>query len=449
MEKIVILGGGPAGITASKMLRKNKPDWDVTMVRPEPSSLIYCAIPYVVEGLLEADGVCKSDDIVTETGTKLIKDSATEVDFDKKTVKVSSGDELPYDKLLIALGARPVMPPLEGMAGAKNTFPVKTEEDLRAILKAITPGSRKALVIGAGNIGIEMAQALKKRGLDTYMVEMAKHVLPAMMDGDMVSEVEAGLRDKGIDLITGVGVDSLERRGEVVSKAVLSDGREIVLNDEGEDDLIIVSVGVRPEVDILKGTEIPIGPMGILVNERMETGVPDVWAAGDVCQYRSFLDEEIIGGKLATNAVPMAKVAARNMMGTDWTYDGFVNGAATVVDPLRIGGVGFSEETCVKKGMKVVTGKGKTTTRFPMMPGATEVTVKLIFTEEGKLVGGQVVGGEAVAERIDTLTMAIKAGFSVKDLMSFDYCSQPWQTFFPASNAIVAAAEDGWSKLKE
>lgn len=447
MERVVILGGGPAGITAAKLLRGFRPDWEVTMVRPEPSSVIYCAIPYVVEGLLDIDRICKSDDIVTDTGTNLVKEKATKVDFGGKTVTTDGGKELPYDKLLIALGARPLMPPLEGLSGAKNVFPVKTEEDLRAILEAITPNSRKALIVGAGNIGIEMAQAMNRRGLETSIVEMASHVLPAMMDMDMVVDVERELKGRGIDLMTGVGVKSFDRSGNVISRAHLTDGGAISLNEYDEDDLIVMSVGVRPEVELFRGTELPMGPMGIIVNDRMETGIPDVWAAGDVCQYSSFLDGEIVGGKLATNAVPMAKVAARNMVGLEWNYQGFVNGAVTVVDPLRIGGVGFSEEACQKKGLDVVIGRGKTTTRFPMMPGATEVTVKLIFKRDGKLIGGQVVGGEAVAERIDTLTMAIKAGFSAKDLMSFDYCSQPWQTFFPASNAIVAAAEDGWSKL--
>ena len=141
MERVVILGGGPAGITAAKMLRGFRPDWEVTMVRPEPSSVIYCAIPYVVEGLLDIDRICKSDDIVTDTGTNLVKERATKVNFGDKTVTTDGGKELSYDKLLIALGARPVMPPLEGLLGAKNVFPVKTEEDLRAILEAITPNS--------------------------------------------------------------------------------------------------------------------------------------------------------------------------------------------------------------------------------------------------------------------------------------------------------------------
>ncbi len=449
MERLVILGGGPAGVTAAKMLSRFRPEWDVTMIRPERASVIYCAMPYVVEGLLSADKVQKPDSLVTDTGTTLVRDHATAVDLERKTVTTSGSGTFAYDRLLIATGARPFMPPFEGLEGARNVFPLKTEKDLSDVLGALRPRSERAVVVGAGNIGIEMAQAFRKRGLETTLVEMAPHILPAMLDADMANELEHRLAAQGIDLLTGVGLSSIVKgKGGVARELRLSDGRILPMNDVGNDDLVIVAAGVKPNVELFEGTGLTLGKTGIVVNSRMETGVKDVWAAGDVCEFRSYVDREPLGGKLATNAVPMAKVAVRNMVGKEWHYQGFINGAATVIGDVRAGGTGFSEELCEKKGIPVVTGMGETTTRFPIMPGASPVRVKLIFrADDGQLLGGQVVGGEAVAERIDTITMALKSQSVVSDLMSFDYSSQPWQTFFPAANAIVLAAEEAWSKI--
>lgn len=448
MERVVIIGGGPAGVTAAKMLGKKRPDWDVTMIRPEEASVIYCAMPYVVEGLLDVEKVKKSDSLVTDAGARLVRDRAINVDFVGKTVTTEKSGSFTYDRLFIATGARPFMPPFKGLEGARNVFPVKTEDHLKGIMDAIRPGSRRAVIVGAGNIGIEMAQALKKRGLDTFLVERAPHVLPAMMDGNMVVELERDLQARGIRVMTDVGLCSFNKDDDNTIRGLeLSDGSVIHLNEEGRDDIVVVAVGVRPNVELFEGSELPVGRTGILVNSKMETGIPGVWAAGDVCEFRSYLDGEPLGGKLATNAVPMAKAAIRNMTGEDWHYSGFINGAATVIGEKRAGGTGFTEELCEKKEIPVITGTGETTTRFPMMPGASKVRVKLVFgKEDGRLLGGQVVGGEAVAERIDTLTIALKSGWKIQDLMSFDYSSQPWQTFFPAANAIVLAAEEAWAR---
>lgn len=449
VERIVLLGGGPAGITAAKMLGRERPDWNITMIRPERASMIYCAIPYVVEGLLPPDRVCKSDSLVTDSGVRLVIDEATRVDFTSREVHTANQGSFPYDRLLIATGARPLLPPLKGLEGARKVFPVKTEDDLSAILEAIGEKTRKAVVVGAGNIGIEMAQAFARRNLETVLIEMAPHVLPALIDADMAAPVEARLRDLGIDLRTGLGLSSLEKDDQgIVRFLVLSDGSPIALNEgEGRSDLIVVSAGVRPNVEIFEGSRLHMGRTGIVVDSTMATNIPGVWAAGDCCEYRSFIDGEVAGGKLATNAVPMAKTAARNMLGQTWHYQGFLNGAATVVAPLRIGGTGFTEELCRRKGIDVITGRGETTTRFPIMPDATKVTVKLVFgRDDGRLLGGQVIGGEAVAERVDLLTMAIKASSTIEDLMNFDYSSQPWQTFFPAANAVVLAAEEAWRR---
>ncbi|WP_423233047.1 NAD(P)/FAD-dependent oxidoreductase [Aminirod propionatiphilus] len=448
MERVVLLGGGPAGITAAKLLRRKRPDWEVTMIRPERASMIYCAIPYVIEGLFGQEKVCKSDALVTDTGARLVIDEATRVDFTSREIHTGRNGLFPFDRLLIATGARPVLPPIQGLDGARNVFPVKTEEDLSAILGAMTERSRQAVVVGAGNIGIEMAQAFARRGLKTTLIEMAPHILPALVDADMASPLEDRLRALGVDVRTGLGLCAVEQDGErVVKGLLLSNGDRLGLNEGGRDDLIVVSAGVRPNVELFEGTRLHIGRTGIVVDSAMATNITGVWAAGDCCEYRSFIDGEIAGGKLATNAVPMAKVAARNMVGEEWHYQGFLNGAATVVEKLRVGGTGFTEELCLRKGIDVVVGHGETTSRFPMMPEATKVRVKLIFRDDdGRLLGGQAFGGEAVAERIDLLTLAIKSSATIEDLMNFDYSSQPWQTFFPAANAIVMAAEEAWAR---
>jgi NADPH-dependent 2,4-dienoyl-CoA reductase/sulfur reductase-like enzyme len=180
----------------------------------------------------------------------------------------------------------------------------------------------------------------------------------------------------------------------------------------------------------------------------MRTSIEDVFAAGDCVHYWSGIDGRPIGGKLATNAVPMAKVAAKSMLGRKAEYQGFFNGAATCVGELRVGGTGFTETLAKARGFETITGFGQTTSRFPIMPGAKKVQVKLVAdVATGKLLGGQVIGYEAVAEKVDVITLALQHQLKLEDLAQLSYSAQPWQTFYPANNAIVMAAEDALKKL--
>ena len=200
---------------------------------------------------------------------------------------------------------------------------------------------------------------------------------------------------------------------------------------------------MKPQIDLVKNSGIETGRDGILVNGKMETSLTDVYAVGDCAQFVSGITGEVTPGKLATNAVPMAKILGFNLMGRDRTYLGFYNGAATKVGGYYVGGTGLPETAAESAGYSVRTGYSEVTTRFPIMPEAKRMKIKLVVDVASmRLLGAQIVSGEPVTGRIDLLTFAIQQKATVEDLTALSYSSQPYQSFFPAANGIVLAAED-------
>jgi len=442
---VLIIGGGPAGIQASRMLKTLQPALNVVVVRPEQYSMVYCAIPYVFEGLVEPEKSYKKDELVTGVGAQLFKEKATAIDLDAQCVTTDNNNTFYYKNLLIVTGATPFIPAVDGK-DLERILTVKTGSDMQNILDLIEAGAKSAVVIGAGAIGIEQALAYRHRGLQVHLVDMAANPLAALLDSDFAESVTNILEKEGVNLHLGRKLLSFEGE-KSVRAVVLDDDTAIKLN--GDKDFVIVSVGVRPNLDLFAGTDLEIGSDGLIVNKNMRTNRENVYAAGDCCRYFSGIDGKAISGKLATNAVPMAKVAALNILGFNAEFPGLFNGAVTIAGDLKVGGTGFTETIAKQRGLDVSISFGETTTRFPMMPGAGKVKVKLVYENNTKrIVGGQVIGAEAVAERIDIITLAIQNGMTVSELSGLSYCAQPWQTFFPARNAIVSAANTAFLKSK-
>ena len=439
---VLVIGGGPAGIQASRLLKINKPELSVTVLRPEDYSVVYCAIPYAIEGTIDMSRIAKSDELVTGVGAELKRNKAVEVSLKEKYVITDADERIEFDQLLIVTGARPFIPPIEGHE-LKGIYTVKMGEDAQMI-NEVAKKSKKAVVIGAGAIGLEQAQAFRHLGLHVDLVEMEGHPLASMVDSELGGEVASHLKDQGINLHLGRKVEKFAGK-ERVEKVVLDDGQELDL----EDGFVVACTGVKPNVELFIDKGLEIAADGIVVDAGMRTNMEGIFAAGDVVSFHSIIDGKQIGGKLATNAVPMAKIAAKSMLGEEAEYRGFLNGAVTCSGEWRVGGTGYTEDTAGNRGYKTVGGFGETTSRFPMMPGASKVMVKLVAdAETGIIIGGQAYGKEAIAERIDTITMAISCGMTAKQLAQFSYSAQPWQTFFPAKNAIVMAAEEIVKKLK-
>ena len=449
MEKfdVLVIGGGPAAITIAKNIGNAK---KLGVIRPEDHSMIYCAMPYVIEDIISFEKTLKKDELVTDAGAALIRGTVKKVNLNKKKVICENNKSYSYDKLIIATGANPVMPSIEG-SEFKEVMTFKTEKDLRKILAFINKGIKKAVVVGSGAIGIELAQALNKKNIETHLVDMAEQILLNMMDYGMVEHAEEELIKKGIILHLQNKVVSMKGH-HFVEEVILEKGQVIhfgSLDDcsEGERDdhvagLVVFAVGVRPNIDLFKDTELAWGQDGIVINERMETNIEDVYAVGDCAQYSNAVTGKISGGKLATNAVPMGKIVAKNILGEQRVYGGFYNGAATKIGNYFLGGTGLTEKAA-KEFYDVVTGYAELTTAFPVMPSAKKVKLKLIADKKTmKVVGGQVVSGEPVADKVDLITMTIQYGIVVDELVYFSYSAQPYQSFFPANNLLVQAAEN-------
>lgn len=440
---LVVIGGGPAGITIAKRLGKKM---KVAVIRPEDHSMIYCAMPYAIEGLIPFEKTLKKDMLVTEAGADLIRDTATAVNFDEKTVTLEKGGYIKFEKLIIATGANPVLPPIDG-ADLKGVYTFKTEDDLRMLMELVEKGLKKAVVVGAGAIGIELSQALNEKGIETHLVDMADSVLPNLLDRDMSENLHSVLTDHGIKLHLMSRVQNVS--GSVkAEKVILNDGNSIQIaaydnnSNDSLEGIVVFAVGMKPAVDMFKDSKLEIGTDGIIINEYMETNIPDVYAVGDCAQYTSGITGEVLSGKLATNAVPMAKVVADNLLGKKRKYTGFYNGAATKISKYYAGSTGLSEAAAGKRG-DYLTGFSEMTIKFPIMPEAGKATVKLIADSETlEILGGQIVSEAPVTDKIDTLTLAIQNHMTVENLRDLSYSAQPYQSFFPANNLFVAASEE-------
>lgn len=441
----LVVGGGPAGITFSRVLRKLKPDTKVVMLRPEEFSMVYCAIPYAIQGLFDAEKVYKKDALVTDAGVQLIREKAASVDFEARTVEDTAGAVYHYGTLFIATGASPILPPIPG-ADADNVYTVKTQQDMNRIIERIHRNAKKAVVVGAGAIGIEQAQAYQENGMEVTLVDMAPRVLPAMIDGDMAQPLHESLKSQGVRLALGVKVEALDTAGGSVCGVKLSDGKSIALDPQT--DFVSFCIGMKPDLDVFRDTALEIARDGIVVDAFMRTNIDEVYAAGDCCQFVSAIDGEPIGGKLATNAVPMAKVAAHNAAGRNQAYDGFVNGCATCAYEHRIGAAGFTAEAAAQRGFEPVVGYGETTSMFPMMPGATDVRIKVVADRETqRILGGQVLSQVSATDKVDVISLSIQRQMKLQELAKLSYSAQPWQSYFPAKNALVEACESALAAL--
>lgn len=415
--RALIIGGVAGGATAAARLRRLSEEAEIVVVeRGEHIAYANCGLPYHVGGaianrasllLLTPDTFRRRFNVEVRTGHE-----ALAIDRDTKTVAIRQREtgavyREGYDFLLLAPGASPLIP--RRLAGAR-VFTLRTIADadrLQAFLAAVRP--RSAAVIGGGFLGLEMVESLSRRGLEVTLVEMATQVLLGL-DPDLAAIVQEHLANRGIRLELGCPVASIEDDDRAAG-ITLEDGRRL------EAELVILALGVRPEVDLAREAGLELGPLGgIAVDERLRTSDPSIFAVGDAVEMRSLVSGQPALLPLAGPANRQARVAASNMAGRDDRYEGGQGTAIVKVFDLAAAFTGLNLRQLEHAGIDHLSCIVHSTHHAAYYPGAQPLTLKLIFSPSGVILGAQAVGREGVDKRIDVISTALRLGGKVPDL---------------------------------
>jgi NADPH-dependent 2,4-dienoyl-CoA reductase/sulfur reductase-like enzyme len=452
-ERLVVIGADAGGMTAASQARRRRPaeKLDVVAVdRGRHASYSACGIPYWIGG-----AVGSADDLVTRTVAEFreqdidvrLRTEAVDLDLDRGEATVRDLENgrtstLGFDQLVLGMGAVPTHPHIDGI-DAPNVFGVQTLDDGEAVRAAIRgDGVRRAVIVGGGYIGLEMAEAFVERGLEVTVVEAAPQPM-STLDPDMAALVADAVEGLGITLhrseqVTAIGVDGA---GKAV--AVLTDRREIPA------DVVVLGLGVKPNSALAKDAGIKVGPTGGVVTDmRMRTASHQhVWAAGDCVQTVHRVSQAPVHIALGTHANKQGRVAGINIGGGYATFPGVIGTAVTKVCSLEVARTGLREDEADRAGLRYVSTVVRSTTRAGYYPDAQPITTKLIAEKRsGRLLGAQIVGREGAAKRIDVLATAVWNEMTVEEISGLDLSYAP--PFAPVWDPVLIAARKSWDAVE-
>jgi NADH oxidase (H2O2-forming) len=441
-EKVVIIGGGAAGIDVLELLLRGCKDsgkMEITLLKKEDEGFFsMCGLPYALQGTYSTTllNLFKPDFYRDEGVDFRTSVEVTGIDLKENHVLLSSGERISYDFLVIATGSLPVIPPIKG-ANIEGVYTIGNSADGKLLETAINEEKlENALIIGGGWIGLQTAVAFSKKGVTTRVVEKLPHILPSLLDEDMASIVKKYL-DNDVIFLLGTTVDAIKGWQHVESvKAGV---------DEFPADIVVISAGMLPNIDISKKAGIEIGESGGIVTDlslRVKKGssyLENVYALGDSVEVLDAVTYRPRLSLLASTALIQARVVASNILGEPSYYEPCLSPSVANILGLQVGSVGATSEVADKYGIPIKVGKSVKQTKARFFPGGKVVTAKLIFeASSDKLIGAQIICQESVAERINELTLGIKAGITAKDIWMRERCFDPSLTM--VEDVLVDAA---------
>lgn len=428
--KIVIVGGVAGGATTAARLRRNDETAEILMLeRGGYVSYANCGLPYYIGGVIpEREKLFVQTPELFERNFNIrvrINSEVTAVDRAAKTVTVSDHATgrvytESYDKLVLSPGAEPVKPPIPGI-GEEGIFTLRSVPDTDRIKEYLDSRKpRRAVIVGAGFIGLEMAENLHHRGLKVTIVEMAQQVMN-VVDYDIAAEVHQHLKTKNVEFYLNDGVSSFARAEDRLT-LTLKSGKKI------DTDLVILSIGVRPDTKLAKEAGIETGVTGgIVVNEYMQTSHPDIYAVGDAIEFPSPITGKPTITYLAGPANRQGRIAADNIIyGNKIKYPGAIATAIAKVFDLTVASTGLPEKVLKSLGLPYQAVNTHSSSHAGYYPGATGLSIKTVFhPETGVLYGAQIVGYEGVDKRIDMMAAVLRRGGTVYDLTEIEHAYAP------------------------
>ncbi len=440
---IVVVGGSAAGLTAAITARRHYGDKSILLVRKEEQVLIPCGIPYIFgtvgtpEKNLIGDGVLDKNDI------ELLVTEADGLDTEEKVLHTGDGP-VGYDRLILAMGSEPAMPPIPGL-DLEGVYAVVKDVDYLSDLQDRLEDAKDVVVIGGGFIGIEFGDEINKAGdKNVTIVEMLPHCLMLAYDEEFCVAMEEVLESRGVNVSAPARVERITGNGRV-ERVELADGTAI------DADTVIMGVGAVANVDLARDGGLEIGPTGgISVDRTMKTSADDVFACGDCAEKISFFGGRPSGLKLASIASTEARIAGANLFGIKRENVGTVGVWSTAVGDHALATAGLTESMAEDMGYDVIAVSIAGPNRHPgIMPGAAQTKVKMVFERHsGVALGGQVMGDSTAGEIINAISACVQSRMTAEEIAMFQIGTHPALTASPIAYHVVNAAEMAVGKMR-
>ncbi|AVX21648.1 NADPH-dependent 2,4-dienoyl-CoA reductase, sulfur reductase [Carboxydocella sporoproducens DSM 16521] len=439
-KRIVILGGVAAGMSAAAKARRTDSDAIIEVYTSEEFiSYGACGLPYFLSGVIPSYEklIARTPPFFAQQNIQVfLNHKGLAINSQELTLQVLDHEsnlekKVSFDALVIATGARPIIPPLPGIKAA-NIFTLKTIPDalrIKDYIRRFQP--RNAVIVGGGYIGLEVAEAFIQLGLKTTIIELAPQVAPNL-DADLAQLIEQELLQHGVEVKTGHKVLAFEGEERVTR----------VITDQGPlpADLVLLAIGVTPNSEIAETAGIKLGPkQAILTDNQQRTNLPYIFAAGDCATVYHRLYQGPAYIPLGTTANKQGRVAGNNAAGGQLQFDGVLGTGIAKILNLEVARTGLSTREATQLNLNFNTTVIKSRTRAAYYPESTPITIKLLWQEENRrLIGGQIVGGPGSGKRIDVIATAISAGMSVDEFRQLDLAYAP--PFAPVWDPLLIAA---------
>ena len=438
---IVIVGLGTGGLYSSRAAQRYNRRTNITIIEKRDYHMFSpCGIPYAIEGKVENFDDLKHSVPTTRSLQIRLQHEAMEVDPKTKRVRVKnleSGEEewIGYDSLILATGSKPTILPVPGAKEflGKGIYTVSTPED-GELLRDVALKSERCAVVGAGAIGMEIAVALKHLGVDVHITKRSEPALPRNIDPDMGTILVDHLKEKGLHVYFGKGIDSINGGDKVESVTIAGEVIPV--------DFVVMAAGVDSNIDLAEKMGMECIRGSIKTDNMMRTSIPDVYAVGDNCWSHRMIDDSPARVALATTAYRQAMVAGVNAAGGEATYDGTLGTFVSYVGDLEVSATGYNTPGAEAAGYTVVSGRANTVNKPAWMPGAKEISIKILAdVNTGKILGGHAIGHEGTDWRINMIALGIKKGMTLDEFATVElaYCPPVSELYDPLLMATDVA----------
>lgn len=449
MVHLVIIGFGGGGFSAALSARKADSNAKITIIDKKLYDIFSpCGLPFAIEGIIPT-----FEDLIHKVPTeqmgmeKLLRHEVVKIDTKNKILEVKNlenGEEknISYDALIIATGGEPFIPQIIGTKEflGKGIYVVNNPENAREVAE-VAKKSKNAVIVGAGAIGLEVAVALKEKGLNVVVVEMLTHAFPKSIDKDMSRILEEYLEKNEIKLLFNKRVEKIE--GEDRVKKITINGEEFPC------EIVIMATGIKANISLAKKSGIEIGHLNaIKVNDRMETSIKDIYAIGDCAQVFSAINNQACLSQLATSAYKQGQIAGINAVGGNAIYQGTLTTFVSKIGKLEVASTGFNEYLAKEFGYEVIVSKAKGESKPHWFPGGKEIVVKIIAdSKTGRVIGCQAIGEEGAGWRVNVVAMAIKMMASIQELANIELCYCPATS--ESYDVLMRACEFAMRRMKK